>query len=123
MPDYRGMYDRDYIGAWDLQGRDVVVTIARVEAKELVSQGNRKNKKPVVYFDGTEKGLALNKTNGKAIAGMYGTKTEDWIGRKITIYATRTQMGGEEVDCVRVRPTPPADGTNSKAAKPEAKAS
>ena len=106
--DWRSMFDRDYIGAWDLpRGQDIPVTIARVEAGTLVAPGGRKSKKPVVYFEGKEKGFALNKTNAKAIAGMYGNDTAKWLGRRIAIYSTTTSFGGDTVDCIRVRPTPP----------------
>jgi hypothetical protein len=112
------MFDRDYLGHWDLPpGRDVTVTIARVEAGTLTSQGNRKTKKPILYFEGKEKGMAINKTNGKAIAAIYGAKTEKWIGQPIAIYATTTQFGSEVVECIRVRPTAPK--RNGKAAAPE----
>lgn len=107
MADWRGMFDRDYLGAWDLQGRDVTVVIDRVKAGELVGQGGRKARKPVVYFRGKEKGFALNKTNAKAIAAMYGNDTSKWSGQSITIYPTQTQFGGEQVDCIRVRPEKP----------------
>lgn len=109
MPDYRSMYDSDYLGHWDLQGRDVTVTIRKVEAGTLVGAQGRKAKKPVVFFEGKEKGMALNKTNGKAIAGMYGPDTSAWVGKKITIYPTQTQFGPETVDCIRVRPTAPKE--------------
>jgi hypothetical protein len=102
------MFDRDYIGEWDLLEKDVTVMIARVEAATLTAQGGRKSKKPVVWFEGREKGFVLNKTNAKTIAGLYGTDTARWVGRAITIYPTRTSMGGEEVDCIRVRPVVPA---------------
>lgn len=109
--DWRSMFDRDYIGAWDLpKGTDVAVTIARVEAGTLVAPGGRKSKKPVIHFEGKEKGFALNKTNAKAIAGMYGNDTSKWVGQRIAIYATQTSFGGETVDCIRVRPTPPKNG-------------
>ena len=105
--DYRGMYDREYIGAWDIpKGKDVVVEISRVECKELVSNRG-KNKKPIVHFVGKEKAFVCNKTNGKAIAGMYGNDTKEWTGKKIALYSTTTNAGGETVDCIRVRPTPP----------------
>lgn len=112
--DWRGMFDREYIGAWDLAGGDVHVTIEKVEAGTLVAPGGKKNKKPVVYFRGTPKGFALNKTNAKAIASMYGNDTAAWIGKRITIYPTQTQFGGDTVECIRVRPTPPPEPTNSK---------
>lgn len=109
--DYRAMFDRDYIGAWDLQGKDVTVTISRVQAGELTAQGGRKSKKPIIWFEGREKGLVLNKTNAKTIAAMYGTDTTEWPGKRITMFPTTTTMGSDTVDCIRVRPqVPPAAG-------------
>lgn len=107
MADYRSMFDRDYIGAWDLpEGRDAVVKIARVEGV-TVSNGTKKSKKPVVFMEGKEKGFLCNKTNAKAIAGMYGNDVEKWVGKPIAIYATTTQFGNDTVQCIRVRPTVP----------------
>jgi len=106
MPDYRSMFDRDYIGTWDLMGKDVTKTIARVEAKKLRNK-NAANTKPVIFFKGAAKGFALNKTNGKTIAAMYGTNTDEWIGKAITIYATTTTFGSDTVECIRVRPSIP----------------
>jgi hypothetical protein len=109
--DWRSMFDRDYIGAWDLpKGVDVPVVIERVKAGELTAPGGRKTRKPLVFFKGKEKGLALNKTNSKLIAGMYGNDTAKWVGKPIAIYATQTQFGGDTVECIRVRPTPPKRG-------------
>ena len=108
MPDYRTFFDRDYIGAWDLPG-DVTVTISKVEGRELISAGGRKTRKPVVWFEGKEKGLALNKTNSKIIATLYGNDTAGWVGKRVTLYPTKTSMGPETVDCVRVRPTVPPE--------------
>lgn len=107
MTDYRSLYDRDWLGAWDLQGRDVTVTIVRVVGAELTGQGGRKSRKPGVYFDGKDRGLALNKTNGRLIAGMYGPDTREWIGKRITLYPTTTTFGSDTVDCIRVRPQVP----------------
>lgn len=112
--DYRAMFDRDYVGAWDLNGREVTVTICKVEAATLTGQGGRKTRKPVIHFEGKDKGLALNKTNGKIIANMYGPDTAQWLGKSITIYPTQTEMGGETVDCIRVRPRVPQPPTQSQ---------
>lgn len=107
MPDYRSMFDREYIGAWDLpKGRDVVKTIVKVEARKLRNR-TAANTKPVIWFKGVQKGFALNKTNGKAISGMYGPKTEDWLGKPVALYATTTTFGADTVECIRVRPTVP----------------
>ena len=106
--DYRTMFDSEYLGAWDLP-RDVTVTIATVKAGQLVGEKGRTAKKPIITFVGKQKGFAANKTNCKTIAAMYGTNTKDWIGKKITLYATTTEFGGKQMDCIRVRPqVPPA---------------
>src|SRR5207247_10264717 len=101
MPHYKSFYDRDYVFAFDLHGKDVTVVISKVTAGKLVAMGGRETKKPLVFFEGKEKPLALNATNGKTIAALYGTETDNWIGRPITIYPTTTQMDGETVDCIR----------------------
>lgn len=102
MADYRSMFDRELIGAWDLSGKDVTVEIVKVEAK-ILNNGKTKNKKPIIYFKGKSKGFAANKTNCKTIAAMYGNDTTQWVGKLITIFATTTDVGGETVDCIRVR--------------------
>lgn len=119
MPDVRTMFDKAYLYAYDLQGRDVTVTIARVVGGTLTGTGGKSNKKPILFFQGAKKGLALNITNAKTIASMYGNsfKTEDWIGKRITLYPSRTTFGGTEVDCIRIRPTIP--GAKVKDAPPE----
>lgn len=116
MPDYRTMYDKEFVYAYDLEGKDVTLTIERVSVGELVGTSGKKTKKPVVYFRGTQKGLALCVTNGKTIATLYGNKTEDWIGKRITIYPTTTIFGGATVECIRVRPAVPKG--NGGAPKP-----
>ena len=57
--------------------------------------------------------MPLNMTNFDAVADICGDDTEDWPGKEIELYPTTTRMGGEIVDCVRVRkprelePAPP----------------
>lgn len=113
MPDVRTMFDKAYLYAYDLQGRDVTVTIAKVTGGTLVGTGGKSSKKPIIFFQGAKKGLALNITNAKTIAAMYGGsfKSEDWIGKRITLYPARTSFGGTEMDCIRIRPTIPKSNT------------
>lgn len=109
MPDVRKMYEKDYIYAYDLEGKDVTVTIERVAAGELTGEGGKKSKKPVLYFRGSKKGLGLCITNARVIAGLYGGfDSERWIGKQITLYPTTTKFGSATVDCIRIRPRVPA---------------
>ena len=110
MPtDYRSLYGKEWLGSWDLQADDVTVTIVSCAGGELTSVGGRKSKKPVLTIKGTEKKIALNATNGKTIASMYGKHVEDWAGKRITLYksSTRNPDGSGDVECIRIRPTIP----------------
>src|SRR5450432_880147 len=93
--DWRSMFDREYLGAWDVAGRDYTLEIVRVTADELTGEGGRKTRKPVLHFKDAKKGLALNKTNSRIIAGMYGNDTRAWIGKRVTLFATTTTFGRE----------------------------
>lgn len=108
---WKSMTDRDFIFAFDLNGKDVTVEIEKVVAGELTSTGGRKTKKPVVYFKDKAKGLALNATNAKTIASLYGNYVEKWVGQRVTLFPTTTQMGGETVECIRIRPSVPTSST------------
>src|SRR5258708_1812448 len=108
--DFRTLFDRDYIGAFDLQRRDATVTITKVIGGEPTAMGGRKSKKPILYFEGKDKGMIANKTNAKTIAALYGNFTEGSIGKRVTLFvsSTRDPSTGGDIDCIRVRPTAPA---------------
>lgn len=111
MADYRTMFDSEWVRSWDLGGKPRVVTIVKVEAGELQNQkARKKDKKPIVWFKGAKKPLALNKTNAKTIAALYGNDTTAWIGQPITIYPSKTSFGNEDnIDCIRIKPQKPTD--------------
>lgn len=88
-----------FLSAADLQGRDITVTINAVQIED-VGTGDTK---PVVYFQGAQKGLVLNKTNAHRIAEMYGKETEGWRGQSITLYPSETDYQGKTVPCIRIR--------------------
>lgn len=109
--DVRQMFDSPYLGAWDLQGKDWTVTISKVTPGELPKAGtSKKDKAPIIHFEGAEKGMVLNKTNMRAIAGIVGSfKVTEWVGARITLFASTCQFGPNTVDCIRVRPHAPRD--------------
>lgn len=103
-------FPSNYLKASDLGDKSPVVTIDRIEVEPI---GRDREMKPVIYFQGKEKGLVLNKTNAKKIAELTGSKdTDDWTGCQVRIYATETEFGGETVECIRVK----APGVAAKAA-------
>lgn len=103
--DIRETFPSKFLKASDLKGHEVIVTVDRVEF-EPVGQG--KEMKGVLYFQGKDKGMVLNKTNANKIVEITGSAlTEEWKGQRIKLYPTETSFNGEMVDCVRVRPVGP----------------
>lgn len=114
MTDYRSMYEKNYLGSWDLpDDRDAIVTIVRCEPGK-VSNGTKTEKKPLLFVSGSkgpiDKPIVLNATNGKSIAGIYGNKVESWVGKPIALYKTTVNgVGGGQVEAIRIRPTAPKE--------------
>jgi hypothetical protein len=77
-------------------------------SEEKVGQGADQSDKLVVWFDNSKKGLALNRTNNRAIRGAYGDDTADWAGKLIVVFPTTGDFRGRQVPCLRVR-IPPKD--------------
>lgn len=108
MTDYRSMFDKDAIGAWDLNGKDATVTIESVKPGTVGGHSGKKAaKKPIIRFKGKRKHLVCNVTNAATIASLYGNHVEKWVGQRITLYPTTTTFGRDTVDCVRIRPVKP----------------
>lgn len=114
--DVRLLFPNQYIGAADLHGKDVTLTIERLAVEDLKTESGSK-KKPVVYFremearhrrgEGENKRWVLNKTCSKVVGELYGYETDAWRGKRVTLYPTTCMAFGKEVDCVRVRPVEP----------------
>lgn len=106
MPHYKTFTDQKFIGAYALpKNEDLTVTIKGARRQEVVSVGGRTQECFVITLEAPHKPMILNATNQKSIARLYGTDTDDWIGKQITLYASTTQLAGEQVECLRIRPT------------------
>ena len=117
-------YPSKYLKADDLDGQDRTVNI-RACIQEELGQGAEMETKPVLYFDGGQKGLVLNKTNATAIAEDYGDDTEAWAGREIVLFIQKVSFQGKLMPAIRVRtqaapqpavqpaPVPPAPETDA----------
>lgn len=108
MADYRLLYDSSCLYAFHLQNKKAVVEIAKVEAGKLKDKDGKESRKPFVYFRGKKLPLALNKTNGATIAGLYGKDTAGWVGKRVELYPTTTQAFGKLQDCIRITNTKPS---------------
>ena len=105
MPNINDAFPSNYLKASDLGGAQPTVTIDRVEFEPV---GREREMKPIVYFEGKEKGIVLNKTNAKNIANLVGSfQTEEWVGFRIRLYATNVEFQGETVEAIRIKAAPP----------------
>lgn len=95
------VFPSKYLKAEDLQGREITVTIANVIVEKI---GQGEDRKPVAYFQGKEKGVALNKTNSTNIAAAFGPETDAWIGAKVILYPAWVDYQGKSVQAIRIRP-------------------
>jgi hypothetical protein len=113
VDDYRAYYDSKVLRVWHLEGREKSFTIAKVTRVTLESRDGIK-KQPLVHFMGVPLPLALNKTNGASIEHLYGRKVSEWVGKRITLYPTKTQVGRDQKECIRIREKVPTDTTVNK---------
>ena len=99
-------FEGNYIDALCVNDKDVKLTIKSVSCPGVVKSADGKIiDRPIVYFEETDKGLILNKTNAKSIGLRHGNEMDDWAGKSITLFATTTDgFGKKNVPCVRVRP-------------------
>jgi hypothetical protein len=87
-----------YLKAADLGGKRVQVIIDKCVMEDIGGEH-----KPIVKFQGKDRGLVVNKTNASTIAEIAGTdETDDWKGVKIVLYPTKTEFQGKRVDCIRI---------------------
>lgn len=75
------VFPRRYATADDLAGQTPTLPIARVVMEKVGPV-----QKPVAYFFKARKGIVLNATLARCIAGIYGDDTDAWTGKPVTLY-------------------------------------
>ena len=95
------IFPSKYVKADDLQ-KDVTVTIKSVVIETLDT-----DKRPVMYFKGTDKGLVLNKTNFSKCAEICDSgETDEWPGNEVTLFRAMVEFKGDTVPAVRIKAPP-----------------
>ncbi len=116
MPSINSAFPSSYLKAADIpKGKRVTVIIESLSFEDIGG-----DHKPVLHFQGKDKGVVLNKTNAASIVDITGTDDYDlWPGKAIALYATRTPYEGKMVDCIRVcEPAPGSAPAPSPAPEP-----
>ena len=108
------LYPSKFLRASDLNGAPLTVTVGGVAREKVGGE-----LKVIITFSSGEKPLIANKTNGKALAKLFGKDTAYWIGKKIVLFPCEVDFKGEGVEAVRIRGTraaapPVTDGLNDE---------
>jgi len=107
------LYPSKWLKADDMEeGEKRVVTIKDVTVEEFEQKGGKREDKPVVEFYEV-KPMVLNKTNASIIAQLYGNDTDDWSGKKITLFTMEVDSFGDIVTAIRVKNQVPKDGAGA----------
>ena len=98
MANVNTLYPSNYLKAAELQGRT-----ARLKVRAVVMEKIGSDIKPVLYFQGKEKGMVMNKTNGMTIASIYGPETDNWVGADVEVFSAFVDFQGKQVEGLRIR--------------------
>ena len=99
------MFPRRYATGEDLQGKAITLTIASITREKMHPQPNSPEvEKWVMYFKEARKGVVLNRPLAYQVGEFLGSEeTDEWIGKRITIYPQPMTVAGRKVVAIRAR--------------------
>ena len=111
--DYDELFPGRFLKSVEFKGRAVTLTIATVETEKLPERQKNKPRpgekpkpvyktKGIIGFKETDRTMVLNRTNGECFKAMFGRRTADWIGKRVTLYPAPY----EDTTCIRVKGSP-----------------
>jgi hypothetical protein len=90
-----------YLKKEDIDG-EAIVTIKGIKKQNMARDDAEPEYKHILYFMEYEKGMVLNKTNGKRIFAVY-PNTDEWPGKKIRLIVDENvEYAGKIVGGLRV---------------------
>jgi len=104
MPNINQMIESKYLKQSDVDG-EVEVTIAKIGQINVAREDEQPEMKWAMRFVELPKPMVLNSTNLQLLAKACGSEeSDDWIGKKVTIYADpNVSFGGKLVGGLRVK--------------------
>ena len=93
------MFPSKYLRGADINGTPTF-KVSSVTQEEV---GQDREMKFVVYFEGQQKGVVLNKTNAELLSMLYGDESDDWIGEEVTLFTMQVTFQGKTTNTIRFR--------------------
>jgi len=74
------------------------------KVQEEVVNRKRNTTRPVIYFEGYDRGIILAKLKQDMLIFLMGSSdTDEWTGRSVVVYTTWTKYEGKPVKGIRFR--------------------
>lgn len=102
VSNYDELYPGRFLKAGLFKGTKPTLTIKDVDTEQLEDNTGKPKTKAILSFVERPMELVMCKTNGICIKAMFGKELQNWIGKRVTLFAG--QWNGEE--CVRVWGSP-----------------
>lgn len=99
------MFPRKYASGADLNGQSVTVTVQSMTIDKLSPHpGQPPMDRYILHFAETQKGVILSRTLTEQIASiLHSDDTEEWIGRKITLFPQPLTVAGKSRIAIRAK--------------------
>jgi hypothetical protein len=81
-------------------GKTISATIERIEFQAVHPRPGQEKVKPVMYFEGNQKGLILTATNQDFLRNAFGDEISAARGKQVTLKAVRKVIAGREVNTI-----------------------
>lgn len=99
----------DYIAASEFGTKEPTLTILSAQLVRLEQEDGREKEKGVIRFKETDRGWVLNRTNLELLAALLGVETDQWAGKRVTLFAQPVKFGGKTELGIRVKGSPELD--------------
>jgi hypothetical protein len=106
--EFDNLYGSKYFGVNDVNGGRKRFQIGKVDIADMREKDGSLRQKYLVWFNGEDKALVLNKTNALALAQAYGKERHNWVGAVVELYSEMTGLGkpGVRLKPLRKGPMP-----------------
>jgi hypothetical protein len=98
--DFDDLYGSKYLSAADLKGQTRRAKIGKTDVADFKEKNGATRRKYVLYFEGEDKAMVLNKTNAQKLGTAYGKDRTSWVGQHVELYTETTSFG----EGLRLRP-------------------
>jgi hypothetical protein len=103
------MIQSKYLRKDDIED-DTPATIKKLSLEDM--PGDSGDRRWVLSFRELDKGMVLNTTGIRMLEKAFGDESDDWVGKRVTIYVDpNVSYKGQVVGGLRLRPTSPKKTT------------